>query len=533
MKHFIGKNRFELQCISTDTARDIQHEMSRYFWQKITTMMEELFDEICEDHRNISIDTLEIDLGVLPVDMLEKGELSDLIRQHLKEQINTQKNRKSMHSPIIQRILHAQDSTDPSDQPSFTRFDRWLYYLDTGYYAWDMPLPDKDHHRHIIEALASDRSAINRLRSLVQKNARAFQRLIASNIQRKLFLKQLAEVYTTHNQNKLLTYFDEWIELIKIKGSMSGVKKEYLFQQTYWIYIFDQVIRKGQKKRDEELLFGFFSDLFSQQENTAELIKVIESNRSGFKNILSVLKDASNLLKQADQELNQGIKDVEKEHFNESTLDQNTKDHDTSDMAYLDASLYQRGTHAVENDPLLPERRDKANNATHNKDELYAAYAGVVLLHPFLPKLFEALRLTENNQFSDRENHEKAILMVHYLASGTATVEDYALVLPKLLCAWPMDMPLTYNYPLTDHDRQEGDALLDAAITHWKAIGQTGRIGLREGYLMRPGKMQKRESEYVLTVEKNTIDILLEKLPWTLSMVKLPWMKNILRVDWR
>jgi hypothetical protein len=36
-----------------------------------------------------------------------------------------------------------------------------------------------------------------------------------------------------------------------------------------------------------------------------------------------------------------------------------------------------------------------------------------------------------------------------------------------------------------------------------------------------------------LQVEGKALDILLDYLPWTLSIVKLPWMKKLLHIEWR
>jgi hypothetical protein len=45
--------------------------------------------------------------------------------------------------------------------------------------------------------------------------------------------------------------------------------------------------------------------------------------------------------------------------------------------------------------------------------------------------------------------------------------------------------------------------------------------------------LTEKNGESLIRVEKNSIDILLDYLPWSLSMIMLPWRNELLRVDWR
>lgn len=76
--------------------------------------------------------------------------------------------------------------------------------------------------------------------------------------------------------------------------------------------------------------------------------------------------------------------------------------------------------------------------------------------------------------------------------------------------------------------------MMQAAIDHWGVIGQASPDGLREGFLQRDGKLENKPQGWVLTVERKTIDILLNRLPfgWSISVVRLPWMKDLLKVNW-
>ena len=79
------------------------------------------------------------------------------------------------------------------------------------------------------------------------------------------------------------------------------------------------------------------------------------------------------------------------------------------------------------------------------------------------------------------------------------------------------------------------DSLLEAVIAHWGALGTTSPQGLRESFLQRTGVISSDASsqQVRLEVEARPYDMLLDKLPWTVSPVRLRWMKAPIFVSWR
>lgn len=165
-------------------------------------------------------------------------------------------------------------------------------------------------------------------------------------------------------------------------------------------------------------------------------------------------------------------------------------------------------------------------------DFWYVRNAGVVLLHPFLPPFFKTLGLVDAHDFVDEAARHKAVHLLHFLATGQTEAPEYELVLPRFLCGVPFEIPLERFPDITAAEQAEGEKLLMAAINHWNKLGNTSPGGLREGFLQRDGKLEKREAGWYLGVEQKTIDILLDFLPWNLSIIKLPWLPELLRVEW-
>ena len=56
--------------------------------------------------------------------------------------------------------------------------------------------------------------------------------------------------------------------------------------------------------------------------------------------------------------------------------------------------------------------------------------------------------------------------------------------------------------------------------------------GLRDAFLKRDGLLIKKEDGWLLQVERKTLDVLLDKIPWGYSTVSLPWNSYLVFVEW-
>ncbi|WP_210518801.1 contractile injection system tape measure protein [Hymenobacter terricola] len=178
----------------------------------------------------------------------------------------------------------------------------------------------------------------------------------------------------------------------------------------------------------------------------------------------------------------------------------------------------------------------RAAGAAPPDEAEFVANAGVVLLHPFLAVCFRACGWVMADKFVSETARAKAVLLVHFLATGAAQAPEYELRLPKLLCGMAPDASFSHHLNLGRAARAEGVALLAAAIAHWTALKNTSPDGLREAFLQREGKLElaPEGNHHVLTVEQRAQDVLLDRLPygWGLGLVQLPWMAARLTINW-
>lgn len=163
------------------------------------------------------------------------------------------------------------------------------------------------------------------------------------------------------------------------------------------------------------------------------------------------------------------------------------------------------------------------------EDDIYIQNAGVVLLHPFFQMLLEELG---HAKAGNMLNPGRAIQLLQVLATGR-TAPEYELSLNKLLCGVPLTEFVNTPVRLTKKETAECERLLRAAIGHWARLGDTSPDGLRGTFLCREGKLSRRQdNNWLLQVEQRGFDVLLNDLPWNISMIKLPWMQNMLFVEW-
>ena len=86
---------------------------------------------------------------------------------------------------------------------------------------------------------------------------------------------------------------------------------------------------------------------------------------------------------------------------------------------------------------------------------------------------------------------------------------------------------------LSNAEKEEVNAMLEACIANWEILKKTSIDGLRESFLQRKGKVELGMEMITVQVEKGSVDMLLDYLPWSLNMIKFPWLKQLIHVEWR
>jgi hypothetical protein len=164
-------------------------------------------------------------------------------------------------------------------------------------------------------------------------------------------------------------------------------------------------------------------------------------------------------------------------------------------------------------------------------DELYIGNAGLVILWPFLGHFFARLGLLDGKQFTDQAARQRAVGLLHYVAAER-DFPEYLLPLNKVLCGMPLAEVFDFGPPLSESEAEECMDLLRAAIAQAPILRDMSVAGFQGTFLLRRGVLSERDGAWLLRVERETYDIVLDAFPWGWEWVKLPWMEAPLRVEW-
>ncbi|MEM6829619.1 MAG: contractile injection system tape measure protein [Bacteroidota bacterium] len=165
-------------------------------------------------------------------------------------------------------------------------------------------------------------------------------------------------------------------------------------------------------------------------------------------------------------------------------------------------------------------------------EEAYIRNAGLVLLWPYFTTLFKGMGWVTGDAFNSEEDRYKAIHFLQYLVVLDDPYDEADLVLNKLLCGLYAEDPVPTRIDFTAEEKEEADNLLKVVIQNWTVLKNTSVDGFRGTFLKKEGMLKKDYNGWKLYVERSTIDILLERLPWGYSVIKLPWLDQMMYVEW-
>jgi hypothetical protein len=159
--------------------------------------------------------------------------------------------------------------------------------------------------------------------------------------------------------------------------------------------------------------------------------------------------------------------------------------------------------------------------------------AGLVLLWPFLETCCRRLHLLgEDRQFRGENERQRAIALFALLVDETQELSEWHLTLAKVLCGVPPDHPWILEEPLAAAELRELQDLLIAALAHaGDRLGEDPEA-LRRNFLQRPGLLTHQPSGWLLQVERQVGDGVLDDLPWSVQWLRLVWMAEGLQVSW-
>ena len=503
-RHYIQAQHLTVDLPKGVDWHQMQEAMRQLLQGPILAEMEAILDQHTDPQQVIEIERLDIDLGVIPIhnwDTQFAERFLPAFRNAVRQSCSVAVKEKEMPGSPQETLAIRKDSRSKAAE-------LLNYYLEKGSLPW---WSDKESLQPIIAQLDQElqgdkggsllsNGSLNRLLLRHPLAGLRLLNLLPAAIQKRLLERWVEESLT--EVKALITFFAyALISGANIQPSLNEAIAEIWFGQ-------------HTPSRDPSYRKFFVQLLLLRNEAAVKRVT---------KELLARFSPQQKLLLQSCFEANAG---KEKSQVNISVPKWLVAIFpDSNDPISLSEDNTSFG--AVAQGSLV-----KHPNSTSAEEGQYIDNAGLVLLHPYLPAFFKALGLVEDKQFVSLQKQHLALYALQWLAKGSSEVDEYELALNKLLVSWPDDQ-VPHPLPALENTIQaEGEKLLQAVNQHWKPMRKSSIDALREGFLQRPGRLLRRDNGWELTVERNTLDILLDKLPWGLGVVKYPWMPAPLFVNW-
>ncbi|MBS9423176.1 contractile injection system tape measure protein [Photorhabdus caribbeanensis] len=198
---------------------------------------------------------------------------------------------------------------------------------------------------------------------------------------------------------------------------------------------------------------------------------------------------------------------------------------------------------SASNNPHITENN---SNPLQNIDKTHSEYvllpqqtlpyqvnnAGILVLWPMLPILFNQLGLLEEQKFIHRQAQFSAVNLLNYLIWVNEEIQTELNILNNALCGLMVNEPIE-SAPVEPEKKLIIDQWLDAIISQLPGWKKLTRNDARQLFLQRPGELFIDEKEIKITVQHQPFDILLADWPWPLNIAKLPWLDCPLKIDWQ
>jgi len=169
---------------------------------------------------------------------------------------------------------------------------------------------------------------------------------------------------------------------------------------------------------------------------------------------------------------------------------------------------------------------------TPKTDFLTIENAGMILLSAFIPSLFKQNNWTQKGEFTSAGIQHKACIFLHFLWQKELPEDESSLMLNKILCGIPLASALKLNFSFTKEEIENSEAMLVQMASTWEAIRSKVGDSIRNGFFARKGILKPTEMGWSLNIERQGMDLLIDRLPWSISTIKLPWNDYLIQTEW-
>jgi hypothetical protein len=522
MRHVILKQVIDFITDGAGDVFQLQQRLSDLCSSEILQTLSRDFDSCSNDDVVNCLDQIVIELGELSEEDLYKEEsiriILDSISSQVLEQLRTHVAKAVSDTKTFPLSIHA--------------FDNWIFYMKHGYIRWNVVNETNGWEEQILESVATNQKSVETLRSLILTDEHALNRIVFQHSDD--FKAHVLEGLTAQSQTKLPGYLQQFDSvLIELNSNEIAGAALTPPRMLLWKLILRMVVSNPDQRWTTELIvFKLFLTIVPAPTYFRLPALYAADRPTGCLQLLKLLIERSG---QSPDHVNRIVlpsTETQVRCEENTMLDKaETMDNVQDEIPSISTSLSELSS--ASNGGISDFQQDHDVPMPTDPSGLFVKHAGLVVLHPFISRFFGYASLVVDNKFIDSFHRNKAVLLLQYLAVGDVPCPEHELVMAKLLCGSPIAQAVDLSVGLTPEEKTSADELLRDVIGHWSILKTTTPDGIREGFLQRTGKYHEENTRHFLHVENSGIDILLDHLPWGLSLVKLPWMKYALNIQWR
>jgi Contractile injection system tape measure protein len=513
--HIIRRFELELHVSDKESGRIIQDEILFEYKQKIINEISERFDKLIGPDEYLTVDSLTIDAGHISLEHrneLLTLQLADALELQLSKLLETARQQPGEKVSLYQSDAAGGtvEITVQLKTATYSRLELLWQLLVNGILPW------QSSNNIGIEQLVKElihENKINDVLIALQQQGRGIGFL---RLAKQLSLKTLLQLFANQKQQQLAEIIYKYIASVSGKAAAESFMAAML-----------QVNRAQSTTNNDvisELMLGNLHTDFLFRPVLAKLIKIVSDTNTSSEIALKTALEISST---------------------DAFLIRETLQTDSKKEDVLKKSI------EIINDKNPFEQKQKSGSEPDSDlpdDTLIITNAGLVLLHPFINTFLSRTGHIENREFiSDRAKEEAAVLL-QLLVTGMPDqdksdedseinwFEEHQLLLNKILVGLPLETPLpglsAFSRDELEAFSAEADKAVQHAINSWPLLSRTTVAAFRKMFLEHEGRLSAGSGGWDLQIERDSFDVLIDKLPWPISIIRHPWSEKTLYVTW-
>jgi len=522
--HLIQKQHIEVTTTNRALAMKVQKDLQARYWGSVVDRLDQLFSEIADQDTIFRIERLEIDLGTIDLKEFEEQTIT-----MLREKIMDIVGRTSLQQDrLVTTIAMDKQESTLIQRMEASDLEALLFFLTTGLLPWWYA---KTRQASTIDELVEQviqGEPSQLIHFLENANALELKRVV-QQFKLKQLMNLAAKKETTTLARSIQVLYEALSVLEQKNGSSLALPiKKVLVKQlsrkenTISPNDLDGILKAIKRKLSETEFNQFIIRLKSkltevsfadgQDDKILQAIQTIGSD-----NLLKPIEKNDGQIEEA---INQHASSTNSQ--TPSTTNNQSEEIDTTISEHI---LETQQLNVTDRHPSIQKQLEEG---------IFLTQVGWILTAPFLPMYFEQLGILNDDKksFQSINEQSRAVLLTQYLATENTTIPEYQLLLNKIICGYPIAETIANQLEPTETELTQTNELLSAAIAHWGALGNSSIAALRETFFARDGKLIEQENNWQLIVERRSLDILMDRIPWSFKMIQFPWMDKRMVIEW-